>query len=215
MRAGSPRSLARPTQDGSGNGTKSRRRDLEVLNVAAQIFYERGYASATVQDVADALGMLKGSLYYYIDSKEDLLYRLIATIHDEVDRLLVTVSEEERLSPMERLELYARRVVEYNAENLTRISVYYHDIDQLTDPRRKELLARRRVHERYVTELIREAQADGEIAADLDPNLVRNCVFGTIIWMYRWYKPGGEFSIEEWSDTAARFVRFGLGGPPT
>ncbi|HEY4829689.1 MAG TPA: TetR/AcrR family transcriptional regulator [Solirubrobacteraceae bacterium] len=215
MPSNGPKSPAKPAQDGAGNGTKPRRRDLEVLNVAAQIFYERGYASATVQDVADALGMLKGSLYYYIDSKEDLLYRLIAVIHDEVDALLALLSAEEQLSPIERLELYARRVVEYNAKNLTRISVYYHDIDQLTDPRRKELLSRRRVHERYVADLIREAQADGDVASDLDPKLLSNCVFGTIIWMYRWYKPGGEFSVEELSDTATRFVRSGLSVPPT
>ena len=215
MPSNGPKSPAKPAQDAGGNGTKPRRRDLEVLNVAAQIFHERGYASATVQDVADALGMLKGSLYYYIDSKEDLLYRLIAVIHDEVDALLALLSAEEQLSPIERLELYARRVVEYNAKNLTRISVYYHDIDQLTDPRRKELLSRRRVHERYVADLIREAQADGDVASDLDPKLLSNCVFGTIIWMYRWYKPGGEFSVEELSDTATRFVRSGLSVPPT
>jgi AcrR family transcriptional regulator len=200
--------------DGDGTAVKARRRDAEVLAVAAQIFTERGYASATVQDVADALGMLKGSLYYYIDSKEDLLYGLMTDIHERVDLLLPEVREAPGLSAAERLELYVRRIVEFNARNLARISVYYHDIDQLSMSRRKEILARRRVHEDYVTDLIREAQADGDVAADLDPKLLNNSVFATIIWMYRWYKPGGGVSVDQLSDTAARFIRNGLQGPP-
>src|ERR1700679_3195574 len=82
---------------------KGRRRDREVLRAATTVFYERGYASATVQDVADALGMLKGSLYYYIDSKEDLLYRLLLEIHDGVDEVLAEVEAAEGLSGIEKL----------------------------------------------------------------------------------------------------------------
>lgn len=196
-----------PTGDG---GERPRRRDAEVLDAAANIFYERGYASATVQDVADSLGMLKGSLYYYIDSKEDLLYRLMLEIHDGVDEVLADVEAQEGLSAIEYLELYVKRTVEYNARNLTKISVYYHDIEQLSDARRKEILARRRRHEDHLTKLIRQAQADGDANPDLDAKLLTNCVFATIIWMYRWYRPGRGTSVEELSSTCAQFVLHGL-----
>jgi TetR/AcrR family transcriptional regulator, cholesterol catabolism regulator len=197
--------------DGTG---KARRRDAEVLNAAASVFHEHGYASATVQHVADALGMLKGSLYYYIDSKEDLLYRLMDEIHDGVDEVLAGVQATEGLSAGEQLELYVKKTVEYNARNLTKISVYYHDIDQLSGTRRKEILRRRRVHEDHVTKLIRQAQADGDAAEDLDAKLLSNCVFATIIWMYRWYRPSRGTSVEELANTCARFVRYGLVGTP-
>jgi len=195
--------------DGAG---KPRRRDAEVLDAAADIFYERGYATATVQDVADSLGMLKGSLYYYIDSKEDLLYRLLVEIHDGVDEVLVGVEAAEGLSAIEQLELYVKRTVEYNAHNLKKISVYYHDIDQLTGPRRKEILARRRTHEDHVTKLIIQAQADGDAVADLDAKLLSNCVFATVIWMYRWYRPGRGTSAEELAEACSQFARYGLRG---
>ena len=54
-----------------------RRREREVLDVAARLFHERGYADTSVQDIADELGILKGSLYHYIEVKEDLLFRLL------------------------------------------------------------------------------------------------------------------------------------------
>lgn len=62
-------------------------RDREVLDAAINIFWEKGYSGTSVQDVADALGMLKGSLYYYIDSKEDLLEMIFSDSHDEVQKI--------------------------------------------------------------------------------------------------------------------------------
>lgn len=201
-------------EDAAGNGAaKPRRRDTEVLDAAADVFYERGYATATVQDVADALGMLKGSLYYYIDSKEDLLYRLISDIHDGVDQMLEEVQAAEGLSAIERLELYVRLAMENNVRNLKKISVYYHDVDQLSDTRRKDVLRRRRAHDEYVAKLIRTAQADGDCDPSLDAKLLTNCVFAVVIWMYRWYRPG-RVSVDELTATSIRFIRHGLAGAP-
>ncbi len=185
-----------------------------MLQAAAEIFYERGYASATVQDVADALGMLKGSLYYYIDSKEDLLYRLLLEIHDGVDAMLAEVEGAEGLSAIERLELYVKRTVEFNARNLKGISVYYHDMEQLQGDHLKEILARRSTHDRYVVKLIRQAQADGDASPDLDAKLISNFVFAPIIWMYRWYRPGGGVSVAKLGETCAQFIRYGIRGNP-
>jgi len=192
---------------------KARRRDAEVLDAAADIFYEKGYATATVQDVADALGMLKGSLYYYIESKEDLLYRLMEEIHDGVDEVLSGVIASEGLTALQKLDIYVRRQVRYNTRNLKKISVYYHDMDQLTGERLNEILGRRRKHEEQVVALIRQAQADGDADPNLDPRLLSNCVFATIIWIYRWYRPGRGLSPEQLSETCAQFALHGLGAP--
>jgi TetR/AcrR family transcriptional regulator, cholesterol catabolism regulator len=209
-----PRRAAAPRASNSGTAgataTKPRRRDAEVLAAAADIFYERGYASATVQDVADGLGMLKGSLYYYIESKEDLLYRLMDEIHDGVDEVLAEVMDAEGLTAIEKLDMYVRRQVEYNVRNLKKISVYYHDLDQLTGTRLKEIVSRRRRHENHVVSLIVQAQADGDADPALDAKLLSNCVFATIIWIYRWYRPGRGISAEQLSETCAHFALNGL-----
>jgi TetR/AcrR family transcriptional regulator, cholesterol catabolism regulator len=202
------------TRSQESNSGQDKRRDAEVVDAAATIFYERGYASATVQDVADALGMLKGSLYYYIDSKEDLLYRMMTEIHDGVDEGFESVLAVEGLSAAERLELYVRTEVAFNARNLKKVSVYYHEIDQLSAPRHKEIVGRRRAHEDQMTALIRQAQADGDADPNLDAKLLSNCLFATIIWMYRWYRPGRQVSVEDVADVCAHFVRYGLGVKP-
>src|SRR4051795_7441902 len=99
----------------AGGGARGRkRRDEEVLDAAARVFARRGYSDASVQDVADELGILKGSLYHYIATKEDLLYWLLEGVHADVELILEEVSQADDLSPLGRIELYARRQVLYN-----------------------------------------------------------------------------------------------------
>jgi TetR/AcrR family transcriptional regulator, cholesterol catabolism regulator len=195
----------------NSEGAPTKRRDREVLDAAAKVFYERGYAAASVQHVAEELGILKGSLYHYIKTKEDLLFRLLQETHDDVDRILAEVEAVEGLSPLERLHLYVQRQVEYNIDALERVSVYYHDVDQLSEERRKEVFARRRVHDRFVAQLITEAQASGEADPDQDPKLLSPNIFATMIWVYRWYRPG-RYRRDQVAQACADFALRGVVG---
>jgi AcrR family transcriptional regulator len=189
-----------------------KRRDQEVLDAAAKVFYERGFADASVQDVADELGILKGSLYHYIETKEDLLFRLLEELHDEVQAITEEVAAAEGLEPLERLELYVRKQVLFNLENLPRVAVYYNDYERLSPDRRAQIVSRRRLHERYVTEVIEEAQRSGEANPELDARLLSNFIHGAFIWTYRWYHPGGKVSREKVADTCAEFALRGVVG---
>jgi len=208
------KSAGRPKNNGARDGTEPRRRrDEEVLEAATRVFHRSGYSGATVQDVADELGILKGSLYHYIKTKEDLLFRLFEDVHQGVEDILHEV-EAMDLPPLDKLRLFVYRQVEFNLDNLPRISIYYHDFDRLSQDRRKKLVARRRVHERFVTGLIKEAQERGEANPDLDPRLAANCIFATIIWTYRWYRPEGRASRQTIAETCAEFALHGLTGLP-
>ncbi len=198
----------RPRQ--RNDGGPPRLRDAEVLETAAKVFARRGYAAATVQDVADELGMLKGSIYYYIKSKEDLLFRLLNAVHDDVDAVLQEAILVEGLNPLERLLLYVRNQCTYNLNNLVRISVYYHDLDQLGDERREEILRRRRAHENYIVKLVREAQEQGLIDDKRDARLLSYNVFAALIWPYRWFKPRGRIKVDGVVETCVSFIRGGL-----
>lgn len=198
---------AAPTREGA-----PRKRDQEVLDAATKVFHERGYSAATVQDVADELGILKGSVYHYINSKEDLLYRLLEEVHDDVAAILDEVVAAEGLNPLERLGMYVSKQVAYNLDHLPRISIYYHDFDRLGEERRKQVLQWRQVHSTYVVRLIKEAQAEGLADPALDPRLAANLVFGTIIWTYRWYGPG-RWTRQAVAEQSARYVLNGLVGP--
>jgi AcrR family transcriptional regulator len=169
--------------------TNRPRRDEEVLSAAARVFHARGYAGTSVQDVADELGILKGSLYHYISSKEDLLFRLLDGTHAEVSRILEEASALDA-PPLERLREYVRAQVAFCLGNLERVAVYHHDLERLGEERRRDIVGRRRSHERFVTALLAEAQAEGLVSESEDPALLTRCVFGTMILTYNWFRVG-------------------------
>jgi AcrR family transcriptional regulator len=182
------------------------RREQEVLDAATKVFYAKGYADASVQDIADELGILKGSLYHYIDSKEDLLFRLLDETHAEVQAILEDVLALEDVSPLDKLREYCGRQVAYTTRNLAKMAIYYHDLDQLSEGRRKDLYRKRRVHEKFVTDMIKQAQEQGQVDPTIDANLAVNYIFGSMIWVYRWYKPSGKFKADQVSNGLMDFV---------
>jgi TetR/AcrR family transcriptional regulator, cholesterol catabolism regulator len=190
---------------------RSKRREQEVLDAAVEIFNRQGYADTSVEDIANALGILKGSLYYYIDSKEDLLYKIVAEVHADVQRCLDEALAHADAPPLERLRMYIVEQVRYNAANVAKISVYYQDLRRLTGERLDDIRRRRRAQERAVIGLIEEAQERGDIPSDMKPALASHCVFATIIWPYTWYRQRGAISRDELARACADYALRGIG----
>ena len=190
------------------------RRERELVDAAARVFAQRGYSDATVQDVADELGILKGSLYHYIRTKEDLLFRLYTDVHTAVDEVLAGVPGED-VPPLDRLVDYVRRVVEYNLANLALVTTYHHEIDRLSPGRREQVLAWQAPHGRFVTDMIRQAQERGEADRDLDPAVLGRLVFASMIWTHRWFRPTGTAAPREIAAQCADYARLGVRGHVT
>lgn len=205
-----------PGGDGAGgrraDGGGLKKRQREIIDAAAEIFYRKGYSETSVQDVADAVGILKGSLYYYIDSKEDLLFQMLLEVHEEA-KSVVTETAAVDAPPLERLRTYIRRHVEYNARNLAKIAVYYHDFGLLSPERRKAIMGHRNYYEDFVQSLIREAQERGEVERSVDPVLIGNAVFGIVNWLYTWYDPAGSASPEYLGELYSELIVSGITGP--
>lgn len=192
---------------GDRNGPKKRQH--EIIDAAAEIFSRKGYANASVQDVADAVGILKGSLYYYIDSKEDLLFQMLLEVHKDA-HAIVTETAALDLPPLDRLRTYIRRHVEHNANNLAKIAVYYHDFRLLTPDRRTQISSQRRIYEDFVKGLIAEAKEHGEVSPTVDPQLLANAIFGAVNWTYTWYRPGGSVTPEYLGELYAEMLVSGI-----
>jgi len=193
-------------------GTEAAKRQEKIIAAAIDKFHERSYAETSVEDVANAVGILKGSIYYYIDSKEDLLYRILDDVHSEVEEILERALARDDLAPLDRLAQYIRDQVRYNASNIKRISIYYHDLDQLSGTRHAAIRAKRKQVEGDVVQLLREAQRNGDIDAAMDVQLAANCAFGAVIWIYTWFKPGQKTSLVSLADFWSEFILSGLRG---
>lgn len=160
----------------------------ELLEVSARMFAERGYAATSLQHIADELGMLKGSLYYYIKTKDDLLYEVIRAVYWEGVanfRRIVTGPGD----AVERLDRAIQGHVRYLIDNITATTVFLHEFDQLSAGRQEELSALG--YTEQLRDLIRTGQDEGTIRADLDASLAALAVLGATNWIYRWYRDPG------------------------
>ncbi|MBP2367804.1 TetR/AcrR family transcriptional regulator [Pseudonocardia parietis] len=180
----------------SGGERKPREeRWAELIEVATQVFYEKGYDGASLQDIADRLGMLKGSLYYYIQSKEDLLFDVISMVHKEgleVVRSRASVESD----PLQRLERVVAGHVEHTCRNLVAVAVFLHELSALPPERRQEVLGTEHAYQGVFRDLIEEAQREGLVRPDVEPRLAALSVLGSANWVYRWFRPGGAFTPE-------------------
>jgi AcrR family transcriptional regulator len=182
----------------------------EVYEVATKLFFTKGYEATSVQNIADELGLLKGSIYYYITSKEDLLYVIVERAHAALFEKLA--SAEAIVDPVERLRAAIKGHVENVASNIVPVSIFFNDFRSLGKTHRTVILDERHSYEKRMRDLIGQAQAAGAFPADLDLNLATKAVLGMTNWVYKWYREGGELSPSELGELFARFVFFGLVG---
>ena len=144
----------------AGARQRRNRRD-EVIEAAIRVFHKKGYASASIQDVADEVGVLKGSLYHYIDSKEDLLARIF---EDSAGHFTTMVEEASGLDerPVERLRSFAHTCSLWYLQNIERVTIYVTEWKHLTGKKLKEVVLIREDYERRLAGLIGEVVEAGE-----------------------------------------------------
>jgi AcrR family transcriptional regulator len=190
---------------GSSAPRERRNREQEVIDAAIDLFFRKGYATASIQDVADAVGVLKGSLYYYIDSKEDLLFRIFQESHAQASQI---VAEAEALDapPLEQLRFYLERYVIWYLENVERVSLYFSELRHLTGERRVTVRAQRDLYDGFLRGRILAARDAGEVPADVDVRYMTFFLLGAINEMPSWYRRDGPASPQtlarEYADIA-------------
>lgn len=181
--------------------------------MAAGIFYKKGYAATSLQDIASAVGLLKGSLYYYIDSKEELLYRITRLIHENAMANLARARAVEG-GPAEHLRALVETHVLAFGQRLTSIRVFYTEYGALTGERRHEIMQMRRQYEQYVYDLLDEGRCDGSFCPDLDTRIIGNAILTLVNSVFLWYRPGSDVPIERVASAYADYAMAGLHCPP-
>jgi AcrR family transcriptional regulator len=157
----------------------------EVLQSAANIFFAKGFHATSIEDVARDVGMLKGSLYYYIKSKDDLLFQLLLAGIEDGDAFIAQQIDPEG-DPVEQLERVIRAQIDYIVQNRVQFGLFLHEFDSLPGKRQHKLISvMSRYNARFV-ELVRRGQEQGKLIEG-EPWIIVNGILGMCNWLYRWY----------------------------
>lgn len=183
--------------------SKGDRRNAQIFEAAARLFSEKGYAATSLQDLADAVGLQKGSLYHYIDSKEDLLRSIMEYTHTFFMDLVASHSDLNG-SAAERLEETLYRHAAFAAEHHLLSAVFYNERATLAPEDAAKVIATRDRYEDLIRGLIKEGVRVGEFAEDLDVKVASLGLLGMVNWIHYWYKPDGPLSRHEIAHALSR-----------
>lgn len=169
-----------------------------ILDVSAKLFSRYGYNGTVLRDIAQALDMKAGSLYYHFDSKEQLVLEvltigienIIDTVQREVDALPLNCSSKGIVQAAAKGHLLA--LLEKGDYTSTSIR----NLGQLPEPVQEEVLVIRDRYEDMWRKWLLDAQTNGEIKADVNLKVLRLSILGVLNRTLAWYKKG-ELTIEE------------------
>ncbi len=169
---------------GDGRASQGDAKLARILKAAAAVFADRGYHQASMRDVSRASGVSLSGLYYYVRSKEDLLFRIqehcFRSILDNLEELLAGESDPER-----RLRLLMGNHLGFFLSNMKEMKVLSHEAEVLEGEYRRAVNALKREYVDRTAEIV-TALRPGSAE---DPRLATFALFGMMNWIYNWYRP--------------------------
>lgn len=180
-----------------------------LSRAATRLFAERGFESASVQDIVTEAGVTKGAMYHYFDSKDDLLYaiyhRILAMQTARLEEFASASGDIE-----ERLRGAAVDVVETTLANIDEMIVFFRSQHMLHAAKQATVRAERRAYHERFRSMVEEGQRTGVLRADIPADMVVFFLFGALHDITTWYRPEGALGAREIGDHYAELLLGGL-----
>jgi AcrR family transcriptional regulator len=194
-------------------GAKGQQRLEEILIVAADLFVSRGYEQTSTLDIAAEVGIAKGSLYYYIGSKEELLFRIVLRNHDLLHSFVIAPSLADT-DALEAIRTFITRHVTFTLTHGAASTLYRQQLRvvESVNEWREALTVARRAHEAALIDLIKSAQAGRPSSDQLDASLTARALLSMANSALNWYRGDGPHSVaavaEHHAELAVRALAF-------
>ncbi len=166
----------------------------QLFNTAAALFAEKGYHGTSINDLARAMGLQKGSLYHYFTSKEELLFRLL---DEYITAALIEIEKICGLdvTPVEKLRQFMLFYSGFYAGDRDRLVLLINDIDKLGEAYRHQVIEKERCYTKALTDIFRQLQATG-IMKPMPPAVAAFAFFGMVHYTCKWFQQDGTVTAE-------------------
>lgn len=183
-------------------------KQTEIALAAVKLFEQKGYHATSVQDIADEVGLQKGSLYHYIHSKEDLLLQIahqaITEFNQRLEHILTT-----NVPAREKLVQAVENHLTVSVSNLQTTTVLLREAFSLGEHQHQVI---QELTDKYVdlwTQILEEGNASGEFGVQ-NPKIAALAILGSCNWVYRWYKPDGRMTARQVAEVFSDLFLHGL-----
>jgi len=181
-----------------------------ILEAAAALFREKGYAEVSLREIARAANMKTGSLYYHFDSKESLVEEIL-TLGTQGALSAARAAVEALGSgadPVDKLQAAFTAHARFLLEEEDFASANLKILPQVPPAIRERHVRHDREYGEFLAGLIDEIALSGRLAPEIDGSLLRMLCFGALNWSISWYSPKGRTPVEI-ADQLMRLVRYG------
>ena len=180
---------------------------VDILTSAAKAFRRLGYHGATVEQIAAALQMKKGNLYYYFKNKEEILFACHQYSLDRLLRLLEDI-EQDAAAPDAKLRRLIVAFVHTILDELHGTALFL-DLEALSPAHLKAVIVRRDEFDRGIRKVLQEGMTNGTFV-QADPKFLAFALLGAVNWIPRWFNPDGPATSQEIADRFADYLIAGL-----
>lgn len=195
------------------DGLPTRSRREEVLAAAADVFSEKGYRSSTIQDIGRALGFTSGALYYYFDSKQDMLSEIIVRPMNQLIEAATTISATND-SNADKLKALIASHVTMTIEQRELFTILLRERVELSPTGAAKLAALEDDYYAHIRAIIEAGITAGEFNVD-NPNIAALGLIGTVSWVVRWYRNDGHLNATQIAEEQYKILFNGLAPRPT
>ena len=180
----------------------------DIVSAAAKVFRTKGYHAATVRDIADEVGLLKGSLYHHFDSKEELLYLVVKEPIAQMYSTMAEIAAGDGRAGDKLCRAISAHLEAFD-RHYPHLFVYLREREAVKRRFREKIGFSPKDYERCWQQILREGVASGEFRSDLDIQVASYGLLGMLNWLYKWYDPQGRLSVQE---VAEQFTTLALAG---
>jgi AcrR family transcriptional regulator len=185
-------------------------RRREIARTAAELFDSAGYPKTTMEDIAQAVGVGKSTLYHYFSSKDEILF----WIHEEFIDHLIERHEKRltaQLTPSVLLLEVMADILELMETHRGHVRVFFEHHRELPIERKETIRIKRNHYEAMIEDIFVSGMVSGEFR-DTDPKLVSLAMFGMCNWAYQWYRPQGALRTRDIAYSFWSYLVHGVGG---
>lgn len=182
----------------------------KITEQSVLLFEKKGFSQTSIQDIADALNVTKGTFYYYFSSKEQLLmeihFHYIADLLQRQRTIIAddTATYKEKLRRMIRLLIFDIRDKGASAR------VFFREMKHLSDANAEKIKQKRDAFRCNIEKLIRDGVSNGEFSKELQADMIAFGILGVTNWSYQWYDPNGKISEDALSTIFVNMILNGI-----
>ncbi|MBO0722900.1 MAG: TetR family transcriptional regulator, partial [Blastocatellia bacterium] len=192
----------------------SRRRLSQIYEVAAQLFCDKGFDATSMSDIAEAVGITKAGIYHFVPGgKKDLLFGVMNYGMDQLEESVIAPAR-----PITDAEKRLRSIITNHARLITGssgpdghspVTIVVDEIAGLAPAQLRKINQRKRAYLDLVRGTLQQLKDEGKLK-DVDLTVAAFSLIGMMLWLSRWFQPGGRLTSEQVADEIAKIALGGL-----